>query len=196
MAVHAKGATVWAWSAPQRLLALDTFRIWDWEKHAFVAIVAGRGTAAAWLPGAKALAVYDSAMGDLFHVDAATGKTLRLMERVVPPPGTGRFSHDGRLLAVNFTQNGLRFLDSETGKTRATLIFLTDAVAAPKGKKADEPHSLIVGPSGHFRSSSAKFEQELVYMVQTSQGHEVLSLSDFARKYGWKNDPTRSWASK
>jgi hypothetical protein len=34
-------------------------------------------------------------------------------------------------------------------------------------------------------------ERLLAYVVQTDQGQETLSPQEFAKKYGWKNDPER-----
>ena len=39
--------------------------------------------------------------------------------------------------------------------------------------------------------SPAEFERDLVCIVQTDLGQELLTLGEFAQRYGWKNDPER-----
>lgn len=45
-------------------------------------------------------------------------------------------------------------------------------------------------PDGHYRGSPG-VEKEIVYIVQTEAGQEVLTPDEFEKKYGWKNDPQR-----
>jgi hypothetical protein len=47
---------------------------------------------------------------------------------------------------------------------------------------------LAVRPDGHYRGSPG-VEKEIVYVVQTDAGQELLAPDEFAKKYGWKNDP-------
>jgi hypothetical protein len=48
----------------------------------------------------------------------------------------------------------------------------------------------LISPDGHFRGSPG-VEKELVYVVQTDQGQDTLTPEEFARKYNWKNDPSK-----
>ena len=43
----------------------------------------------------------------------------------------------------------------------------------------------------HNRGSCG-IESEIVYVVQTDKGQETLTPEEFAKRYNWKNDPTRA----
>ena len=47
----------------------------------------------------------------------------------------------------------------------------------------------VVSPEGHFRGSP-DVEAKFVYVVQTEQAQETLTPEEFAKRYGWKNDPS------
>jgi len=47
-----------------------------------------------------------------------------------------------------------------------------------------------ISPDGHVAGSPG-VEDELVYVVQTDAGQLTLSAAEFAREYGWENDPAR-----
>ncbi len=49
---------------------------------------------------------------------------------------------------------------------------------------------LAVSPDGHY-AGSPKIDQHLVYVVQTDAGQETLTPTQFAEKYGWRNDPAK-----
>ena len=49
---------------------------------------------------------------------------------------------------------------------------------------------LSISAAGHYRSSVPnEVSRQIVYVVETAAGQETLSPADFAKKYGWKNDP-------
>lgn len=49
-----------------------------------------------------------------------------------------------------------------------------------------------VTPEGHFRGAP-EIDQELIVVAETDAGEQVtLSLAEFEKKYGWKNDPERA----
>ena len=53
-------------------------------------------------------------------------------------------------------------------------------------------HHVCISPDGHYRGSDG-IEQHLVYIALTKDGHqETYSPTDFATKFGWKNDPTKA----
>jgi hypothetical protein len=66
--------------------------------------------------------------------------------------------------------------DVATGRVQAVLLGL------PRDR------ALAVGATGHYRCTPG-VERDLVYVVQTDRGQETLTPEEFARKYGWKNDP-------
>jgi WD40 repeat protein len=49
---------------------------------------------------------------------------------------------------------------------------------------------LAVSALGHYRGSR-DIEREIVYVVETDQGQEMLTPAEFARRFGWKNDPSK-----
>ncbi|HVA51324.1 MAG TPA: WD40 repeat domain-containing protein [Pirellulales bacterium] len=112
--------------------------------------------------------------------DAATGKLKRstrehistnLQWQLVP-----RFSDDGRFLLIPGA--GVRVIDTASGDLLATMRPLPDRQAA------------VISPDGHYLGTPWA-EEDLVYVVQTADGQELLSPKEFAAKYGWKNDPSK-----
>jgi hypothetical protein len=71
-----------------------------------------------------------------------------------------------------------RLWDVATQSRRGTLVHLSG------------DQWLAVSGDGHYRGSP-EIERELVYIVETDQGQEMLSPEAFAAKYGWKEDPDR-----
>lgn len=76
-------------------------------------------------------------------------------------------------------QQMIHFWELETGKRLGNLLLLNDN------------QHLIVSPEGHFRGSP-DVAKELGYIVETDAGQETLTESEFQKKYGWKNDPTKA----
>jgi WD40 repeat protein len=54
---------------------------------------------------------------------------------------------------------------------------------------------LAVSPDGHYRGSPG-IEQDVIYVVQTESGQATLSPDEFAKRFGWKNDPGKVSADK
>ena len=57
-----------------------------------------------------------------------------------------------------------------------------------------EPHTdvghIAVNYNGHFRAPKGlDAEKDIVYV--SAEGPDVLAPSEFAKKYGWKNDPDK-----
>ncbi len=50
--------------------------------------------------------------------------------------------------------------------------------------------SIAISPDGHYRGSP-RAEQFIVYVVKTAKGQETLTPQEFAKRYGWKNDPNK-----
>jgi len=74
----------------------------------------------------------------------------------------------------------LRLWDVRAKRPLATIVSIGDDAA------------IAVGPKGHYRLlGEVAAEKELVYVVHTSTGSEVLAPSAFAKKYGWKNEPNK-----
>jgi WD40 repeat protein len=136
-------------------------------------------TALAWLPAGKTLAAL-SDNGTLCLWDTSADKLVRAHKGL---DAEGRFCPDGKLLASLNTFAGIRLWDTATGQPRGVLVFI-------------EPQSpnqyLVVTPEGHYRGDPPRMiDREIVYVVQTAQGQEMLTPGEFASKYQWKNEPDR-----
>ena len=59
---------------------------------------------------------------------------------------------------------------------------------ALKNKLISNPAQMgvVVRP---YRGPAMEFERDLVYIVQTAGGQLTLTPSEFAARFGWKNDP-------
>jgi eukaryotic-like serine/threonine-protein kinase len=92
-----------------------------------------------------------------------------------------RFLADNRRVVFQDWNNFLTGYDAETGKRLGTLIpGLTDK------------HWICIGPSGHY-AGSVGVEEHFVYVAMTDVGHqEIYPPAEFARRYGWKNDPAKA----
>jgi WD40 repeat protein/tRNA A-37 threonylcarbamoyl transferase component Bud32 len=101
--------------------------------------------------------------------DAASGKLARSIA------GDGAaISPGGRLFAAR--EGGMiRLRDLEDGRPVRTILALAAGYVA-------------VNPEGHYRAD-AESEAELVYVVRTGTGQQMLTPEQFAAQYGWKNDP-------
>ena len=55
---------------------------------------------------------------------------------------------------------------------------------------------LVLSEDGHYRAENKIVEKEVVYVVQTDEGQQMLSPQAFAAKYKWKNDPIRRGSTR
>ena len=72
----------------------------------------------------------------------------------------------------------VRVMDTDTERVE-TIFYMTG------------DHWLVLTPEGHYRGSPF-VERNLVYVVETTAGEQLtLTPTEFATKFGWKNDPTQ-----
>jgi hypothetical protein len=103
---------------------------------------------------------------------------LETGDRLKSKPNTGNFlSPDGKRVARTEAA-AIHLFEVESGKPIGVITSLT------------KPLILAIGADGHYRGSEG-IEAEIVYVVRTEQAQEMLTPEEFARKYGWKNDPAR-----
>jgi len=179
----------------------------------------GENRAAAWSPDGKTIAAGGSGMwlwnaesgkilqkysgGGFRNVTfSPDGKTLasgftdgtartwetdsgKILQTLVGPGGSVdavTWAPDGKSLASSmanyWTIDQIRLWDAESGRLMALLTSLAD------------PQGLALSSSGHFRGTPG-LQGELVYVVQTDAGQETLASDQFAKKFGWKNDPKK-----
>jgi WD40 repeat protein len=121
-----------------------------------------------WLANGKRLAA-----GSFEHVTLRDMESGNLLTTV--PGRCGDFSPDGQLAALQGPSivplHGL-----EDGQLLRTLVALNSGQWA------------VVSPEGHWRGSK-NIGDELVYVVETSDGQKVLTPDEFATQYGWNNKP-------
>jgi hypothetical protein len=126
-----------------------------------------------WSADNKAVITRDEATGLVFWWDRQTGDRLREAQTDLPP-GYSIARPDGRF-ATTEAQAGLDIWEIARGHTALTLVPLSDG------------QWLAVRPDGHYRASPG-VEEELVYVVQTDAGQELLTPAEFARQYPWQNE--------
>jgi WD40 repeat protein len=80
-------------------------------------------------------------------------------------------------LAVGCQDRTTRFFDVATGQLRGYFI-------------GEENNIVAMSIDGQFRSEPV-IESELFHVVQTDKSQDIVSLSEFASKYKWKNVPTQ-----
>ena len=82
-------------------------------------------------------------------------------------------------LAAFAGQGLIRVRSLDDGHWLYTLLSLRDDLTG------------VVGPQGHWQGAPG-LEKEIVYVVQTEHGQETLAPQEFAKRYGWKNDPSKA----
>jgi WD40 repeat protein len=178
-----------AWSADGKWLAAamrhnlwDFLAVWDGRTGQPVGqrLVSEGVRAIGWSPSGEELTCW-LARGDLRRLHRQRSGSY-LVGSLPPVPlsdrGSGRFLPGGRLLATN-SNHELYLWDAATGQPRGALVAL------PQGQW------LAVSDEGHYRGSPG-IEKEIVYVVQPEAGpQKVLTPAEFAKKYGWKNDPEK-----
>jgi WD40 repeat protein len=207
-----------AWSPDGKVVAFgggggnDTVDLWDVESGKRTQLPTGRTSGLAWTLDGKTL-VTASEDGHIRLWDATTaknsrdltafpgrhvawspdGKTLAsvgygaltLWEAGTYTPrtigGDGQplgWSHDSRIVAAGGERGTVELRERESGRLRATLFSLEGS------------HWLALSPEGHYRGS-AGVEQQLQVVVQTEKGQQTLTVEQFEKRYGWKNNPER-----
>jgi WD40 repeat protein len=131
----------------------------------------------AWSPDGKKLAsgnyvsirIWDSFTGLLLHaIPENRGEVSGLA-----------WSPNGRSLLWGTYLSPTRLWDTQTNQLRASFYTLADN------------QYLTVSADGHYRGSPG-IEDHFVYVAVTADGRqEMLAPAEFARKYGWKNDPDK-----
>jgi len=124
-----------------------------------------------WRDGGKVL-VSGSAT-EVCYWDTGSGRMTRTL-----PVGVTVFSPDAQLAAAG-GQSTLRLRRLDDGSLLRTILALGE------GKTA------VLSSEGYWQGSQLR--SKFVSVVQTGQGQQTfLSLGEFMKKYGWKNEPPKA----
>jgi WD40 repeat protein len=98
--------------------------------------------------------------------------------RTASAPG-GELTPDGKYLARKGMNQTVEIWDTESGSRCGNVSILRDY------------QPLSVSANGHFIAPPT-IGHKLIYVVQTDSGEQItLTPTEFEKKYGWKNDPTK-----
>jgi WD40 repeat protein len=179
-------ATLLAWSPREHVLAVSPrnkqIRLWNVDSGEMLGILKDDGgavTALSWLPDAKGLV----SLSDDRAIRVWNSQTLQLDgKNILLPVKTGVFSADGRYLLSTSLSYTMRVWDTKTGKPLGTVLAL---------RKQDSQKTLVIAPGGDIRLLPEDVQDDLVAVVQTDAGQEILTLDAFAKRYNWTNNPER-----
>jgi WD40 repeat protein len=174
----AGGSYALSWSPDGKSLASNEYetnvRVWDMATKEIQ--LRCLGIFVGWSADSAAVITRDNGTGLVRWWDRQTGDRLRETKSdLLPSFSIAR--PDGRFAAC-VEGGALKIWEIDRGRTSLTLVSLRGG------------QWLAVRPDGHYRGSLG-VEKELVYVVQTDAGQEVLAPAEFEKKYGWKNDPQR-----
>jgi WD40 repeat protein len=209
-----------AWSPDGRLATTDItgVRLWKGEDGKLLREVPLKDAwRLAWSPDGKTLAAA-APVGVFLLIDAESGKVrARLQSGHFWCP---HWAADSKTLVTYDFQGGIRTWDPASGKQRRAVpcglpfappnqdwspdgrvlagaigsgVYLCDSDGRPLGAllPSDPYQRLALTADGHYSGSPA-VERVIRMVVQKSDGtSETLTADDFARKYGFKNDPDK-----
>jgi hypothetical protein len=172
-----------AWSPDGKTLAgIDggnRLKVWDVASGKLRNLGAANWqVGACWLDKGRTLAAWSDRpeQQGVTVWDVAEGKPLRRFGTYGSPwcidfaPKTGLFT--------TFSPNGMQFRSLADGEVIRTVAYLRNK------------RHLVVSPEGHWRGP-AGVESELRYIALTDAGQETLTLEEFEKKFGWRNDPDK-----
>lgn len=131
----------------------------------------------AWSPNGAVIAVgYTGAHSVNLWDATSSAKPIRSLTTYAPVLSV-TWTPGNSTVAVGCQDRTVRFFDAATGLLRGYFI-------------GEEKNLVALSIDGFFRSEPV-IESELFYVVQTEKTQEIVSLSDFATKFKWKNVPTQ-----
>ncbi|MEN6493326.1 MAG: WD40 repeat domain-containing protein, partial [Thermoguttaceae bacterium] len=132
----------------------------------------------AWSAGGNMLKV--CSVSGTHYCDAEAGtitRTVPIVNDIVIPFYVS-FSPNQKYAVCRYEEGSVRLLEIDSGRVLRTVLFLPGN------------QHLVLTDDGHYLGTPAA-ENEFCYVVMTDQGQELLRPDEFAKKYHWKNDPTK-----
>jgi serine/threonine protein kinase/formylglycine-generating enzyme required for sulfatase activity/WD40 repeat protein len=116
--------------------------------------------------------------GELFRFGDEAGRRKLVGRRL----RSARFLSDNRRFVGGLDDRGMAIgFDFKSGRRLGTLI-----------PQLGDKHWIFIGPDGHYAGSEG-VEEHIVYVAMTDDGRqETYTPAEFARRYGWKNDPSKA----
>jgi hypothetical protein len=169
--------------------------LWDFraEKKQWTVVRIGHPAVnLAFSPDGQILATSNRGDPNVHLLDSSSGVLLR-----VCAVGDGDYhalswSPDGRLLAAGDGRGNVHIFKAANGRKARVLPGLGNFGTAGMGDWRGFMRNvgLAVSPEGDYRALP-NLEKEILYVAQTDHGQETFTPDEFAKKYGWKNDPER-----
>jgi WD40 repeat protein len=183
--------TAVAWSSDGKTLATgcrdSVIRLWDVETGRTKDVLRGHAApvlAVAWLDEQTLASVGVDAKNIVW--DTATGTKTGFDSPYLKMHSfngvfwkMARFSPNGEILATS-SDHAIRFQNVRTGTHRGSLVIVP----------SEPPMPIAISTEGHYDGPQGAI-REIVYVVQTAAGQATLSPSEFAKKYGFENNPGR-----
>jgi serine/threonine protein kinase/WD40 repeat protein len=195
---------VWTtqWSPDGKTLAVgnggQTTWLWDIALGRLRTSLIGQGgnvTSVAWSSDGRRLAV--ASWGAWMRIwDTRSGLPLHTLVRDDGSVNLGVFAvdwlADSEMVASGERAAGIRVWNAAEGRQFAQVVSpialrSTEAKDKPPSRNPyGEAETVLIDPAGGFASES-RVEPELVAVVLTETGQEVLAIRAFASRYGWQN---------
>lgn len=214
--------TRFAWSPDSKYVAVagdsPDLEIWDTTTKMRARVLSGhsgRLTAIAWAPSGKLLAS-GSVDRTICLWDPAVTRVVDVLRGHRDRVSSLHWSGDSKELLSTGSAGSFRTWQVQWGAlktvgqapffraeytrdgSRAAISFLILAVLDVK-EKACIDHvlplpggkSIFLGPRGHIDAPPG-IEREIVYLIRTKDGQEMLSPEEFSARFNWKNDPSQA----
>ena len=134
--------------------------------------------AIAWSPDGSTL-VSGGENGDIHIWNSETGEHLNKVSSCCGGIWSLDFSPDGRFLVCGGLNGTAQVFNAENGYQPYVVLLPLLGAGEP---------GITINPFGEYKGRPG-IEEYLVCVIQTEDGQKLLSVKEFASKYGWINEP-------